>query len=471
MHKKQMIFLSVLTAMVIAILTTYIGYTIRSVNNTVEKYCYEELDNTCDSLADELHDVTEMDRTILSAMASVIGERDELNKDELCSIMNTYNTSLSYINYIEVLFPDNTILSSDGTVRDVSGLMDFQEEKEKGMYISEMTKSTLDPDENVLRNVVPVEKDGEVRCILFGTVRLSDFAKNYKTDIYEGNAYVYLLDGNTGQFMLDTWHNSYGNVRDVSKRTMLPGYDFNKAIEDMQKGLSGDLGFYSRTTGDVLYMHYAPIGINNWSVVITVERTVAMRESSTISRSLYWMAGVVGFVILSYMACVLFLILRAYRQVRKVATEDQTTGLFNRNAYERYISSNRKTLFSGISCIFIDANGLHEINNKYGHAVGDQMLCLIADALRKEFSPKNIYRVGGDEFVVLSESDLTDCQDKMKRVESELEKQQYNISVGIIYRKEEIGVERIIHEADEKMLTNKREFYQKNDRRRDKERN
>lgn len=107
------------------------GYTIRSVNNTVEKYCYEELDNTCDSLADESHDVTEMDRTILSAMASVIGERDELNKDELCSIMNTYNTSLSYINYIEVLFPDNTILSSDGTVRDVSGLMDFQEEKEK----------------------------------------------------------------------------------------------------------------------------------------------------------------------------------------------------------------------------------------------------------------------------------------------------------------------------------------------------
>lgn len=89
----------------------------------------------------------------------------------------------------------------------------------------------------------------------------------------------------------------------------------------------------------------------------------------------------------------------------------------------------------------------------------------------EEFSPKNIYRVGGDEFVVLSESDLTDCQDKMKRVESELEKQQYNISVGIIYRKEEIGVERIIHEADEKMLTNKREFYQKNDRRRDKERN
>lgn len=58
-----------------------------------------------------------------------------------------------------------------------------------------------------------------------------------------------------------------------------------------------------------------------------------------------------------------------------------------------------------LACIYIDANGLHEINNARGHLAGDQMLRFIADTLKVSFGEEALYRIGGDEFVVFSEKE------------------------------------------------------------------
>ncbi len=52
--------------------------------------------------------------------------------------------------------------------------------------------------------------------------------------------------------------------------------------------------------------------------------------------------------------------------------------------------------------MYIDLIGLHEINNHLGHARGDVVLCELADAARAYFGDDNIYRIGGDEFVIIS---------------------------------------------------------------------
>lgn len=52
-----------------------------------------------------------------------------------------------------------------------------------------------------------------------------------------------------------------------------------------------------------------------------------------------------------------------------------------------------------LSCVYVDVNGLHELNNASGHEKGDQMLQTVALELQGRFGRDNCYRTGGDEFV------------------------------------------------------------------------
>ena len=80
---------------------------------------------------------------------------------------------------------------------------------------------------------------------------------------------------------------------------------------------------------------------------------------------------------------------------------DALTGLYNRSRYERDIQAAREAGYKQLCCIYIDAVGLHEINNHLGHQAGDDMLRGIADGIRAVFPDSCGYRIGGDEFVVL----------------------------------------------------------------------
>jgi diguanylate cyclase (GGDEF)-like protein len=106
------------------------------------------------------------------------------------------------------------------------------------------------------------------------------------------------------------------------------------------------------------------------------------------------------------------------------------------------------------------------VNNQYGHKVGDQMLQIVANALLKEFPFHQVFRVGGDEFVVMSEDDdPNECVLKMERVAKQVESHDYSISYGIAHRENGTGAERIAQEADEKMLESKKNYYTKHERR------
>ena len=82
---------------------------------------------------------------------------------------------------------------------------------------------------------------------------------------------------------------------------------------------------------------------------------------------------------------------------------DQLTGLNNRNCYEMKIPLYHTQYNNSITCVYIDVNGLHELNNTKGHKAGDEMLCYIADAVRKQFGGKN---VDIDKLIVSAESKM-----------------------------------------------------------------
>ncbi len=144
---------------------------------------------------------------------------------------------------------------------------------------------------------------------------------------------------------------------------------------------------------------------------------------------------------------------------------DQMTGLYNRFALTRFAPDyTRGGLYT---TLLADLDGLKTINDSYGHLVGNNAICLIAEVLKEMMGPDElILRYGGDEFLILSRN--TDpafwegLGEKLNlRLEEEAGKQRlpYSVSVSVGYavRKEGEagGLEEQIEKADRGMYGDK----------------
>ena len=432
----------------------------RRAGEEVTQRSFDELTTATKELAKDINNAVRTDQIILSAMAELIAGQDEDDLDSVLRIMNTFSLSETFVSTVALLRPDGTLLLTDGARYDVSGTFDFETEAARGAYISDRETSYFAPEKLVVRNVMPVKRDGETIAILYGVVLLQELSRNYQIDLYNGNAVLLLVDGNNGDILLDTWHDSLGNLSDLSGRKMLKGYTYEEAMKKIPNGIGGDMCTVSRSTGLTVYLHYEPVGINNWSVVLGVSEAEALAGTRGVVQTLSMMAIIVTALLLSYLGFMVWYLASARRSAFRMSVTDQVTGLFNRSAFEKYLNESEPHTFSHTVCVYIDVNGLHELNNKHGHEAGDQMLRAVAASLDEQFRSKRLYRIGGDEFVVFPESaDPTVCEARMQVVCASLAAQGYSISYGLAAQEMTEGLRDLVREADEKMLEQKRTYY------------
>ena len=97
---------------------------------------------------------------------------------------------------------------------------------------------------------------------------------------------------------------------------------------------------------------------------------------------------------------------KSIRMYKEIALKDLQTGLFNRNAYDRLIYSDKD--FSGMAIVAFDINNLKKCNDTLGHEAGDRLICNASDLIMRYFGKNSdIYRIGGDEFC-----SVIKCRDK-----------------------------------------------------------
>ena len=110
-------------------------------------------------------------------------------------------------------------------------------------------------------------------------------------------------------------------------------------------------------------------------------------------------------------------------QLYNLAFKDDLTNLFNRNAYIRDLRKFEKKKFKSLCFSIFDIDDFKTINDTTGHLFGDQTLISASNRLRKIFesSEHSIYRIGGDEFLVISkdisENDLIKLFLELKKEE------------------------------------------------------
>ena len=87
------------------------------------------------------------------------------------------------------------------------------------------------------------------------------------------------------------------------------------------------------------------------------------------------------------------------KPIEHLSTHDKLTGVYNRIKLESKIPEYEK--YSDYAIIFFDVNNLKKVNDIHGHHAGDKILIGAANQLRFWHKYGYLYRIGGDEFIVV----------------------------------------------------------------------
>ena len=143
---------------------------------------------------------------------------------------------------------------------------------------------------------------------------------------------------------------------------------------------------------------------------------------------------------------------------------DILTGVFNRNCMNVNVdelSLKLKLEPKPFSVAFFDLNGLKSINDHGGHNSGDDLLKDAASVLKEVFPDDQIYRAGGDEFVVISLNDSeNDFLKKLAAIRAKAcDPDWLNFAIGHYHDDSQGNLRLAMRYADENMYEDKNAFY------------
>lgn len=150
------------------------------------------------------------------------------------------------------------------------------------------------------------------------------------------------------------------------------------------------------------------------------------------------------------------------KQLQELSYTDTLTGIWNRNKYMEQLYQYEKEPPAGLGIIYADINGLKRANDVHGHQFGDYLICHTAEVFSSLF-PGSVYRIGGDEFIVLCTSLSHDeFYRKVDRLYVIVQRDEdCSVSIGVKWTEEKEDVNKQIVFVDEQMYAEKQRYYSK----------
>jgi diguanylate cyclase (GGDEF)-like protein/PAS domain S-box-containing protein len=158
-------------------------------------------------------------------------------------------------------------------------------------------------------------------------------------------------------------------------------------------------------------------------------------------------------------------------ELQRRATYDELTGVYNRAAVmrllEEHVSSGRRAAERAV--MFLDVDGFKGVNDRLGHAAGDELLRVLAGRLREALRDDDIVgRMGGDEFLIVCPG-IGGPENAQAMVERLLQRDPVSvagrelgvqISIGVAWSAgEDLDAESLVASADHAMYESKRAKY------------
>lgn len=156
------------------------------------------------------------------------------------------------------------------------------------------------------------------------------------------------------------------------------------------------------------------------------------------------------------------------KHLQNLSYVDSLTYAQNRNHFNEYLDKYKCKELHRVGVIYLDLNGLKEINDKMGHLAGDTLIISASYVLQEIFAD-NLYRIGGDEFVVIEQDVLeSEFMSKYNKLLVRMKELEISVATGYIWKERCLNLSEILQEADQKMYEDKKRYYSiaQNDRRR-----
>lgn len=149
------------------------------------------------------------------------------------------------------------------------------------------------------------------------------------------------------------------------------------------------------------------------------------------------------------------------KQLQQMSYLDPLTRLGNRFAMDEYVEHTKEDESIGI--IYCDITGLKQVNDTEGHKAGDRLIVNACECLKRVFGDYGLFRIGGDELLVLchgiGEDELQKRVDLLKR---NMQEQMVNLALGTVWQKDgRAGIDRMLTEAEKLMYQDKSAYYKR----------
>lgn len=602
------------------------------INRLAVESCFQALHQSTLQFCSSLRQSIRRECSSLEHISRWIASLDKVESPEVRAILAMYPTT-NMVSRVELLLPGDRILQADGSYADAAAYLSFNEKAALNAHVSSRETDPQNPSKMIFRCYAPIVKDGKTLGLLCGVIDLNRLSQEYPQDELSRHALAHVIEGKSGNLLIDPVHPELGNTSESESKSPQEGYSAEQVALDMLTGRSGRTSFFSDTYQEFLYCDYAPVGINDWMVMMEQPESAAMESSHKIQRILAVLAVLEGVFLSCYFVWLLrssrreareksiqldlaqymleiestlfdapsnphlmsaalqkvadsltaesaFFLLRkgsgdlqarfwsiqnsiadqawqaggpehdlfalamqlekgggmicrnrteaqkqskdalsllkthrlrnfmmipatdaggrpvgafgvlnthrlwdttelldsvllsfltasnnidSFRVIQNMGRIDALTGLLNRNCFQEAMERHEQSGDMTLCCVYVDADGLHELNAQCGHSGGDRLLQSVADAIRAEFDGSCIYRIGGDEFLAFPTGlGETEVNQRVSRVSAGVEKDGYHVSIGVAWRKDAPLVYELVKRAEAAMYEVKRAYYETN---------
>ncbi|MGL5260196.1 MAG: sensor domain-containing diguanylate cyclase [Lachnospiraceae bacterium] len=260
--------------------------------------------------------------------------------------------------------------------------------------------------EKILPIATPIKVETEVVGVLVGTYNL-EMLERLVLPSYDGNGHTQVVTQNdnlvlsVGMNSKDYhWENSEAQQAYINNIVFVEG-SIKEYTEDRENNRSGYLEYI--IDKKTMYVHYAPLGINDWYINIAINSGVAFPEIEEMNVNtmnfIYILICCISFIFI----CIILILFKRYKTTKNIASLDSLTNIYNRGAIEKKITKILSTTKHVNGVLFlIDLDNLKSINDELGHHMGDKSIKDVAKTIDSVLGLNaHVGRIGGDEFLAI----------------------------------------------------------------------
>ncbi len=148
------------------------------------------------------------------------------------------------------------------------------------------------------------------------------------------------------------------------------------------------------------------------------------------------------------------------KRLENLSMNDQMTQVGNRHAMHEYQKNLRKGDSVGI--IYFDVMGLKKVNDTEGHQAGDRLLLRACECIKKYFGRQKMFRLGGDEFLVITKDiGKAEIEKRIADLKIDMVEREARMALGFVWEDNYSGdYDAVLAQADNIMYEDKRKYYE-----------